>query len=49
MAFINAAAFNLNIKNNKTVESIYIYRINKELQQRKDLEKNLLKKNTLEL
>ena len=32
MVFINTAAFNLNIKNNKTIKSIYIYKINKELQ-----------------
>ena len=31
MAFINIAAFNLNIKNNKTMGFIYIYKINKEL------------------
>ena len=31
MAFINVAVFNLNIKNNKTIKSIYIYIINKEL------------------
>ena len=30
--FINAAAFNFNIKINKTVKSIYIYKINKKLQ-----------------
>ena len=39
MAFINAAAFNFNIKNNKTVKSVCIYKINKNLQRRKDLKK----------
>ena len=49
MIFINAAAFNFNIKNNETLKSIYIYKIDRELQQRKDLKKNLLKKNISKL